>query len=87
MITQKAIQLLQDLIQIESFSKKEDKTADRIEAWFTTHKIPFQRQNNNVLGNQSTILIPNYRRFFSIRITIPSSPIKLIHEIHSPLIL
>ncbi len=48
MITQKAIQLLQDLIQIESFSKKEDKTADRIEAWFTTHKIPFQRQNNNV---------------------------------------
>ena len=48
MITQKAIQLLQDLIQIESFSKKEDKTADRIEAWFTAHKIPFQRQNNNV---------------------------------------
>ena len=48
MITQKSIQLLQDLIQIESFSKKEDKTADRIEAWFTEHKIPFQRQNNNV---------------------------------------
>ena len=48
MITQKSIQLLQDLIQIESFSKKEDKTADRIEAWFTVHKIPFQRQNNNV---------------------------------------
>jgi len=48
MITQKAIQLLQDLIQIESFSKKEDKTADRIEAWFTANKIPFQRQNNNI---------------------------------------
>ena len=48
MITQKAIQLLQDLIQIESFSKKEDKTADRIETWFTAHKIPFHRQNNNV---------------------------------------
>ena len=30
MITQQAIQLLKDLIQIESFSEKEHKTADRI---------------------------------------------------------
>ena len=34
MITEKAIQLLQDLIRIESFSEKENKTADRIETWF-----------------------------------------------------
>jgi acetylornithine deacetylase len=48
MITQQAIQLLKDLIQIESFSEKEHKTADRIEAWFREYNIPFQRQDNNV---------------------------------------
>ncbi|MDC3214916.1 M20/M25/M40 family metallo-hydrolase [Flavobacteriaceae bacterium] len=48
MITEKAIQLLQDLIRIESFSEKENKTADRIETWFYEHNIPFQRNDNNV---------------------------------------
>ena len=48
MITQKAISLLQDLIQIESFSKSENKTADRIETWFNEYNIPFSRQHNNI---------------------------------------
>lgn len=46
--TQKAVQLLQDLISIQSFSSKEDQTADRIEKWFEDHHIPFKRSNNNV---------------------------------------
>ncbi|MDG1761344.1 MAG: M20 family metallo-hydrolase [Flavobacteriaceae bacterium] len=46
--TQKAIQLLQDLISIQSFSSQEDQTANRIEEWFKEHKIPFKRSNNNV---------------------------------------
>lgn len=48
MMTEKAISLLQDLIRIESFSGTEDKTADRIEQWFKSYSIPFQRQHNNV---------------------------------------
>jgi len=46
--TQKAIQLLQDLISIQSFSSQEDQTANRIEDWFKEHEIPFKRSNNNV---------------------------------------
>lgn len=46
--TLKAIQLLQDLISIQSFSSQEDQTANRIEDWFKEHEIPFKRSNNNV---------------------------------------
>ena len=45
---QKAIQLLQDLISIPSFSSQEDQTATRIEKWFEDHQIPCKRSNNNV---------------------------------------
>ena len=48
MLTQNAITLLQDLIQIESFSKKESETAQRLEHWFEEYKIPFQRKDNNL---------------------------------------
>ncbi len=47
-LTEKAINLLKQLISIESFSKEEDKTADAIEAWLTSFSIPFTRKNNNV---------------------------------------
>ncbi|NNK39270.1 MAG: M20/M25/M40 family metallo-hydrolase, partial [Winogradskyella sp.] len=47
LITQ-AIQLLKDLIEIPSFSSEEDKTASRIEQWFTLHEIPYTRTNNNI---------------------------------------
>lgn len=46
--TEKAVQLLQDLISIQSFSSQEDQTANRIEKWFEQHQIPFERSNNNV---------------------------------------
>ncbi|MGB2305791.1 MAG: M20/M25/M40 family metallo-hydrolase [Flavobacteriaceae bacterium] len=47
-LTQEAIQLLKDLISIQSFSSEENETAARLEQWFTDHEIPFFRANNNV---------------------------------------
>ena len=47
-LTEKAIELLQKLISIQSFSSEEDKTADAIEAWFNHFDIPFKREKNNV---------------------------------------
>ena len=48
MLTQNAIALLQDLIRLESFSGAEDRTAARIEEWFSSYEIPFQRKDNNI---------------------------------------
>ena len=48
MLTQNAITLHQDLIQLESFSGAEDRTATRIEEWFSSYEIPFQRKDNNM---------------------------------------
>ena len=47
-LTTEAITLLKQLIETQSFSKEEDSTALLIEDWFTTHKIPFKRNKNNV---------------------------------------
>jgi len=47
-LTTEAIALLKQLIETQSFSTEEDSTALLIENWFTTHKIPFKRNKNNV---------------------------------------
>src|SRR5690606_7641124 len=47
-LTEKAIELLHQLIGIPSFSSKEDKTADALEQWFVHFDIPFKRVKNNV---------------------------------------
>ena len=47
-LQQEAIELLGGLIQTQSFSGEEDKTADLLENWFKEHKIPHQRFLNNV---------------------------------------
>lgn len=47
-LTQKAIFLLGDLIEIESFSGQEDQTALRIIKWFDDHQIPWKRKGNNI---------------------------------------
>lgn len=47
-LTEKAIDLLKQLISIRSFSTEEDGTANAIEAWFTAFEIPFHRDSNNV---------------------------------------
>ncbi len=45
-----ALQLLQDLIAIPSFSIEENQTADRIEKWLGKFQIPFERYGNNVVA-------------------------------------
>ena len=49
-LTDKAIELLKELISIQSFSSEEDKTADAIEDWFKSFDIPFERKINNVFA-------------------------------------
>ena len=43
-----AIELLKNLIQTQSLSGEEDKTADLLENWFKEHDIPHKRFLNNV---------------------------------------
>ena len=47
-LTEKALDLLKQLISIPSFSSEEDKTADAIQDWFKAFDIPFQRDINNI---------------------------------------
>ena len=49
-LTTKAIDLLKQLISIQSFSSEEDKTADAIQDWFKAFDIPFERIHNNVFA-------------------------------------
>lgn len=43
-----AINLLEQLIAVPSFSKEEDKTAAIIQGFFRTHEIPSEKKGNNV---------------------------------------
>jgi acetylornithine deacetylase len=43
-----AVNLLKELISIESFSRKEEKTADAVSAFFSRQRIPHQRKLNNI---------------------------------------
>ena len=43
-----AIELLKKLIETQSFSSEEDKTAAHIEYWFRRNNISYKRTNNNV---------------------------------------
>lgn len=47
-LQQDALALLQNLIEIQSFSGQESGTANLLEQWFIKHQIPFKRQFNNV---------------------------------------
>lgn len=49
-LTESAIDLLKELISIESFSKEEDKTADVIQAWLAKYNIPTERDLNNIIA-------------------------------------
>ena len=67
LLTEKAIELLKELISIQSFSGDEHHTAEAIEAWFKGFDIPFQRENNNVIAknkywddNKPTLLLNSH---------------------------
>lgn len=48
--TEKALQLLKQLISIQSFSSEEDQSADAIQDWLKSFDIPFERMQNNVFA-------------------------------------
>ena len=50
-----SIELLKDLVSIESFSFNENKTAKRIEKWFQFHEIKYTRLKNNVFAKNINI--------------------------------
>jgi acetylornithine deacetylase len=55
-----AIQLLKELIETPSFSKEENKTADRIEIFLNQKKIEVNRQGNNIwaFANEYNPILP-----------------------------
>lgn len=50
----KAVELLKQLIEIPSYSKEENSTAEVIEEFFTSNEITFHRSENNVWAFAST---------------------------------
>mgnify|MGYP006079783079 CR=1 FL=1 len=62
-----SINLLKDLISIESYSFQEENTANRIENWFKSYDIDFKRSKNNIYAfnkffdsNKPTILLNSH---------------------------
>lgn len=49
-LTEKALELLKELISIPSFSKEEEGTAAALENWFKGLDIPFERIHNNIFA-------------------------------------
>ena len=47
-LTEKALELLQDLIATPSFSSEEERTAEVIEKWFDEFDIPIKKWHNNI---------------------------------------
>ncbi len=47
-LQEKAIELLKNLIQTQSFSKEEEGTAAILESWMNDHDIVYERNSNNV---------------------------------------
>jgi len=48
-LTEGSVQLLKDLIAIQSFSREEDRTGDVIQKFFEEHGVPVQRVQNNII--------------------------------------
>ncbi len=66
-LTKSAIQLLQQLIAIPSFSSEEDKTGDAIQKWLSDFGVETQRQFNNIYAfnkhfdeNKPTLLLNSH---------------------------
>ena len=86
-LTTEAIALLKALIETQSFSSEEDKTALLIEQWFTAHKIPFKRDNNNIWAinkhfnkNKQTLLLNSHHDTVKPNNGYTKDPFKAIVE-------
>jgi acetylornithine deacetylase len=86
-LTENAIELLKNLIEIPSFSSEEDKTAALIEKWFTEYKIPCVRTKNNVWATnlhfekgKPTILLNSHHDTVKPNNGYTKDPFKAIEE-------
>jgi acetylornithine deacetylase len=86
-LTENAISLLKNLIETQSFSSEEDKTALLIESWFTEYKIPFTRTKNNVWAtnkyfdeSKPTLLLNSHHDTVKPNSAYTKNPFKAIVE-------
>jgi acetylornithine deacetylase len=86
-LTENAISLLKNLIETQSFSSEEDKTALLIESWFMEYKIPFTRTKNNVWAtnkyfdkSKPTLLLNSHHDTVKPNSAYTKNPFKAIVE-------
>lgn len=79
--------LLKKLIETQSFSSEEDKTASHIEDWFKSHNINYKRTNNNVWAvnkyfeeGKPTLLLNSHHDTVKPNSAYTKDPFKAIEE-------
>ena len=86
-LTTEAITVLKQLIETPSFSSEEDGTANIIEDWFNSKKIPFKRNNHNIWAtnkyfddNKPTLLLNSHHDTVKPNNAYTKDPFKAIIE-------
>jgi len=86
-LTNYAIFLLKKLIEIESFSSDEDRTASLIEDWFKRYKVDYKRTKNNVWAvnknfdeSKPTLLLNSHHDTVKPNAAYTKDPFKAIVE-------
>ena len=86
-LTNDAIFLLKKLIEIESFSSDEDRTASLIEDWFKRYKVDYKRTKNNVWAvnknfdeSKPTLLLNSHHDTVKPNAAYTKDPFKAIVE-------
>ena len=86
-LTENAISLLKKLIETQSFSKEEEKTAKLIEGWFSENEIPFKRTKNNIWAtnkyfdeSKPTMLLNSHHDTVHPNTAYTKDPLKAIVE-------
>tara|TARA_R110002050_G_scaffold94765_3_gene197290 strand:+ start:17174 stop:18241 length:1068 start_codon:yes stop_codon:yes gene_type:complete len=86
-LTNDAISLLKQLIETQSFSSEEDKTALHIEAWFKRYHVDYKRTQNNVWAinkyfdeGKPTLLLNSHHDTVKPNSAYTKDPLKAIVE-------
>lgn len=86
-LTNKAISLLKQLIETQSFSSEEEQTAWHIEAWFKNYDIAYKRTQNNVWAinkyfdeSKPTLLLNSHHDTVKPNSAYTKDPLKAIVE-------
>lgn len=86
-LTNNAISLLKQLIETQSFSAEEDRTAYHIEAWFKRYNVDYKRTKNNVWAmnkyfdeSKPTLLLNSHHDTVKPNSAYTKDPLKAIVE-------